>query len=64
MKSDTLLRLPGGKERAKPTVDKTVRVLRMFLVWARETGRIAKLPLPKDTPMGRSERAQETGDEA
>jgi len=64
MKSDTLLRLPGGKERAKPTVDKTVRVLRMFLVWARETGRIAKLPLPKGAPMGRSERAQETGDEA
>jgi len=26
----------------------------MFLIWARETGRIDKLPLPKDTPMGRS----------
>ena len=64
MKSDALLKLPSGKERAKPTVDKTVRVLRMFLVWARETGRITKLPLPKDTPMGRSGRALESGEEA
>ena len=53
-KSDELLKLPDGKPRAKPTVDKTKRVLRMFLVWAKETGRIDKLPLPKDTPMGRS----------
>lgn len=64
LKSDALLKLPSGKERAKPTVDKTVRVLRMFLVWAKETGRIAALPLPKDTPMGRSEKVQEIGDEA
>jgi hypothetical protein len=54
LKSDELLRLPSGAERAKPTVDKTVRVLRMFLVWAKETGRLDKLPLPKDLPMGRS----------
>lgn len=54
LKSDDLLRLPSGAERAKPTVDKTVRVLRMFLVWAKETGRIAKLPLPKDLPLGRN----------
>lgn len=54
LKSDDLLRLPSGAERAKPTVDKTVRVLRMFLVWAKETGRLDKLPLPKDLPMGRS----------
>lgn len=53
-KSDALLKLPSGKKRAKPTVDKTMRVLRMFLVWAKETGRIEKMPLPKDTPMGRS----------
>jgi site-specific recombinase XerD len=69
LKSDALLKLPSGqggiqKPRAKPTVDKTVRVLRMFLVWAKETGLIQALPLPKDTPMGRSERTQENGDEA
>lgn len=54
LKSDQLLRLPSGAERAKPTMDKTMRVLRMFLVWAKETGRLDKLPLPKDLPMGRS----------
>jgi hypothetical protein len=54
LKSDELLRLPNGTERAKPTVEKTVRVLRMFLLWAKETGRIDKLPLPKDLPLGRS----------
>jgi hypothetical protein len=45
--------MPNGKRRAEPTVEKTKRVLRMFLVWAQETGRIKKLPLPKDTLMGR-----------
>ena len=53
-RSDELLKLPSGKERAKPTIEKTVRVLRMFLVWAKQTGRISKLPLPKGTAMGRS----------
>jgi site-specific recombinase XerD len=69
LKSDALLKLPSGlggiqKSRAKPTVDKTVRVLRMFLVWAHQSGRLAKLPLPKDTPMGRSQTGHEgEGDE-
>jgi site-specific recombinase XerD len=54
LKSDALLKLPKGGDRAKPTIDKTIRVFRMFLVWAKETERIDKLPLPKDFPMGRS----------
>ncbi len=58
LKSDVLLKLPNGKDRAKPTVDKTVRVLRMFLMWAKETGRINTLPLPKDLSMGRSKEKQ------
>jgi hypothetical protein len=33
----------------------------MFLVWAKETGRLADLPLPKDTPMGHN-RTKEEGD--
>lgn len=53
-KSDVLLKKPSGAERAKNTTDKTKRVLRMFLVWAKERGHIDSLPLPKDTPMGRS----------
>ncbi|MFH2113683.1 MAG: hypothetical protein ABIJ86_04165 [Spirochaetota bacterium] len=58
-KSDALLKLPNGKKRAKPTVDKTRRVIRMFLIWAKETGRVDKLPLPKDTPLGRSQKEGE-----
>ena len=62
LKSDALLRLMNGKERAEPTVRKTVRVLRMFLVWALDMGYIDKLPLPKpalskvegEVPVGRS----------
>lgn len=58
MKSDALLKMPSGKERSEPTVKKTVRVFRMFLVWCQEQGYITKLPLPKDTPMGRSLKTQ------
>ena len=53
LKSDALLKLPSGTERAEPTVRKTVRVLRMFLLWAKDIGYIDKLPLPKDVPLGR-----------
>ena len=61
-KSDHLIKMPSGKERAKPTVDKTVRVFRMFIVWAKETGRLAVLPLPKDTPMGYSRKKEHDND--
>jgi hypothetical protein len=54
VKSDALLKNPEGKPRAERTVQKTVRVLRMFLVWAKETGQLEALPLPKDFPMGYS----------
>lgn len=52
LKSDALLKLPNGGERAETTVRKTVRVLRMFFVWTLEQGYITKLPLPKDVPLG------------
>ncbi len=61
LKSDALLKLPSGKERAEPTVTKTIRVLRMFLVWAKDCGYITKLPLPKDMPLGRSARRAQEG---
>lgn len=54
LKSDALLKLSPDKERSEPTVKKTVRVFRMFLVWALGKGYITKLPLPKDMPMGHS----------
>lgn len=58
LKSDALLKMRGDKDRSEITVKKTVRVFRTFLVWAKEQGYIDKLPLPKDTPMGRSLKAQ------
>ncbi len=61
LKSDALLKLPNGNGRAEPTVRKTVRVLRMFLVWARDNGYIEKIPLPKDVPVGRSAGSPEHG---
>jgi len=58
LKSDALLKMRGDKDRSEITVRKTVRVFRMFLAWCLERGYIAKLPLPKDTPTGRSLKAQ------
>lgn len=54
-KSDILLKLADGKERAERTVAKTVRVFRMMLVWAKDNGHIETVPLPKSTPMGNSQ---------
>jgi site-specific recombinase XerD len=53
-KSDELLSLPNGQARAAQTVNKTIRVFRMFMIWAKESGYVERLPLPKSTPMGRS----------
>jgi hypothetical protein len=68
LKSDALLKMRGDKDRSEVTVRKTVRVFRTFLVWAKEQGYIDKLPLPKDTPMGRSARkdaeVQDAGEHA
>ena len=54
LKSDVLLKLPNGQQRAELTVKKTIRVLRMFLGWAQDKGYITNLPLPKDVSRGRS----------
>jgi site-specific recombinase XerD len=64
MKSDALLKTPNGKDRSEQTIKKTVRVFRMFLVWALGQGYIAKLPLPKDTPMGNSVKNTTEADDA
>ena len=39
--------LKSGKPKAKPSIDKTRRVLRLALVWAVEQGWIEKAPLPE-----------------
>lgn len=51
-KSDLLLKLPDGKERAERTIAKTVRVFRMMMVWARESGRIEELAAAQEHAHG------------
>jgi len=64
LKSDALMKKPSGESRAERTIEKTVRVFRMMLVWALDKGIIEELPLPKSTPMGHSQPKQETEDVA
>ncbi len=46
--SDALLKIPrNGKSRASGTVQKTQRVFRMLLVWAKSQGYLETLPFPK-----------------
>ncbi len=58
-KSDALLKLRNGNFRAEPTIAKTTRVFRMMLVWAKQTGQIDELPLPKSTPIGHNKSEEE-----
>ena len=60
LKCDALLKLGNGNARAERTVAKTIRVVRMMLVWAKESGFIDDLPLPKSTPMGHSKQMEVT----
>ena len=46
LKSDELLK-KKDLDRAKPTIDKTIRFFRMLMIWAKEQGYIENLPLPK-----------------
>lgn len=55
-KSPELLLKPDGLPRAQSSLTKTIRVFRMFMLWAQTQGYIQELPLTKDTPMGRSTR--------
>ena len=48
--SKRVTKLRSGKNKAKPSVDKTRRVLRLALVWAAERGIIEKAPIPEPTP--------------
>jgi site-specific recombinase XerD len=63
-KSPILLNKPDGTPRAKASLTKTIRVFRMFMLWAQAQGYIQELPLTKDTPMGRSHRQSREGTSA
>ncbi len=45
--SRKVTRLKSGKSKAKPSIDKTRRVLRLALVWGVQAGWIKKAPLPE-----------------
>ena len=51
LKSDELLKKKDKEnnliDRAKPTIDKTIRVFRMLMLWAKEQEYIQNLPLSK-----------------
>jgi len=53
LKSDELLKLPNGQERAPQTVKKTIRVFRMFMQWLVQVGYLPEVTLPKSIPPGR-----------
>lgn len=54
LKSNELLRLSSGGERSPQTVNKTIRVFRMLLVWLHKEGKLTEVRLPKSVPMGRN----------
>jgi len=58
LKSDALLKKPNGAERAKPTTDQIVRVLRMLLEWAQAQGHVAAVAFPQDALPKRRRRLQ------
>ncbi|HPD17953.1 MAG TPA: site-specific integrase [Planctomycetota bacterium] len=58
LKSDALLKKPNGRERAKPTIDQIVRVLRMLLEWAQAQGHVAAVAFPQDAMPKRRRKQQ------
>ena len=45
--SDAVVKTRGGRAKARPSIDKTRRVLRLCLVWAAEQKLIAEAPIPE-----------------
>ena len=64
LKSDALLKKPSGKDRAQPTVDQIVRVLRMLLEWAQGQGHVPTVAFPKDALPKRRRKQQEAAADA
>ena len=50
--SKAVTKLRSGRAKAKPSVDKTRRVLRLALVWAAEQKWIGAAPIPEPTTKG------------
>lgn len=52
LKSNPLLKGAKDQPLAKQTIDRTIRVYKHFLIWARKTGLIESNPWPKDQANG------------
>jgi site-specific recombinase XerC len=57
LKSKELLENKDGNPRSSRTLEKTIRVFRMFLIWSEQQGWIESLPLPKSISLGHSRKA-------
>lgn len=55
IKSDPVNKLKDGKPKAKPTIDRTIRVLRQFFEYCVAQGWIEKAPMPKPKPSSNSQ---------
>ncbi len=64
LKSPELLEGKKGQPRSNRTVEKTIRVFRLFLLWSQKQGWIDNLPLPKAVPLGRSAKVEERPEES
>ena len=61
LKSDLLLAMTNGKQRAEATLKQIVRVFRVFLEWALTQGMVDSVAFPKDA-MPKRQRKQKEGD--
>ena len=66
-KSDLVNKLKSGQDKAEPTIKKTKRAVRMMFTWAKDSGMINTLPIPKNEipgNTGKAESAEEVTNEA
>ncbi len=57
-KSDLVNKLKNGKDKAEPTIKKTKRAVRMMFTWAKDSGMINTLPIPKNEIPGNTGKAK------
>jgi len=53
---DRVTKTKSGRSKAKPSIDKTRRVMRQALVWAEERGIVETAPLPAEYAKEKAEK--------
>ena len=59
-KSDLVNKLKSGQDKAEPTIKKTKRAVRMMFTWAKDSGMIKTLPIPKNEIPGSAGKTEST----